>query len=242
MKRIIARLDIKGPNLIKGVHMEGLRVIGDPREHAIRYADQGADEILYMDAVASLYGRNQLEALLRETTEKVFIPVCVGGGIGSLTDAKAVFDAGADRVAINTAAIKRPALIDEMANYYGSQALTVSIDCKRVGQGWRAYTDAGREDSQRDAIAWAHEAIDRGAGEILLTSIDMDGTMRGPDLALLRALGSVAVPVVYCGGIATQTQVCEVLEIADAVAIASAFHYQRLFPGVFFGSEIRTAA
>jgi cyclase len=175
--RIIARLDIKGPNVVKGIHMEGLRVIGKPEELANAYAEAGADELLYIDTVASLYGRNQLAALLSRTVEDVFIPITVGGGVKSRADVKRLLDAGADKVAINTAAIRDPALIRECADHYGAQAVVVSIEAKRQPLGgWECYTDNGREKTGKDVLLWAEEAISLGAGEILLTSIDQEGT------------------------------------------------------------------
>src|SRR3990167_9203573 len=154
--RLIARLDIKGSNVVKGVQMEGLRVVGKPEEMAQRYAESGADEILYIDTVASLYGRNQLEALLEKTCENVFVPITVGGGIGSVQDARRLFNAGADKVAINTAALKRHALINEMASHFGSQAVVVSIEAKRVGgrREWESYIDNGRQKTGVDVGRW----------------------------------------------------------------------------------------
>src|SRR3990167_6351053 len=186
--RLIARLDIKGASVVKGVQMEGLRVVGKPEEMAKRYAEAGADEILYIDTVASLYGRNQLEALLEKTCEEVFVPITVGGGIKSVADARRLFNAGADKIAINTAALKRPDLINEMADKYGSQAVGVSIEAKRVSGGWECYTDNGRERTGVDAVVWADRSVSNGAGELLLTSVDRDGTRRGFDTELVAAI------------------------------------------------------
>lgn len=227
--RVIARLDIKGPNLIKGMHLEGLRVVGKPHDFAMKYKD--AHEILYMDVVASLYGRNQLGELLEQTAQNTWIPITVGGGIKSAVDCDRLFRSGADKVAINTAAIKNPDLINTLSSHFGSQAITCSIEVKRVSGGFEAYTDNGRERTGRDAIAWAHEAVDRGAGEILLTSIDMEGTQRGFDLDLLKALGWVSVPVVISGGCGSVEHVLQAKAAgADGVAIAHAFHYDKLTP------------
>lgn len=227
--RLIARLDIKGPNVVKGIRMEGLRVIGSPQALAEKYAMAGADELLYIDQVASLYGRNQLEELLERTTERVFIPVTVGGGISSLADVRRLLNAGADKVAINTAAIRRPDLINEIADRYGNQCVVVSIEAKRTASGWECYTDCGRERTGISAPEWAAGAVLRGAGEILLTAIDRDGTMKGMDCELMATLKDLPVPVVACGGLGTVAHAKEVLRAgADAVAMASALHYGKV--------------
>lgn len=220
--RVIARLDIKGPNLIKGIQFEGLRVIGDPAEYAKKYAED-ADELLYIDTVASLYGRNQIGEILARTSADCFIPITVGGGIRSDGDIRAVLTAGADKVAINSAAALRPDLIREVSERYGSQCIVVSIECKRVTGGWEAYTDCGRNTSGRDAVQWAKDAVALGAGELLITSIDRDGMRRGPDIELLRSI-NVDVPVIYSGGIRLQ-DVVEVSKYCDGIAIGAALHY-----------------
>lgn len=228
--RLIPRLDIKGKNLIKGIHLEGLRVIGDPNEYAKRYSD--ADELLYIDSVASLYGRNNLSEIVERTTRSVFIPVTVGGGIRSLADVRILFERGADKVALNTGAIRRPELIAEIADRYGSQAVVVSIEAKRVPGGWECYTDNGREKTGRDVLKWASESVDRGCGELLVTSIDQEGTMKGFDCELVSALGDLDVPVVACGGMGTVQHALDVLDAgADAIAFASVLHYNKLTLG-----------
>lgn len=210
------------------MHLEGLRVIGDPHAYAVKYANEGADEILYMDIVASLYGRNQLTSLLERTTDEVFVPVTVGGGIKSLADVKRLFNSGADKVAINTAALHNPGLITEISDKYGAQAVVVSIEAKRVNGGWEAYTDSGREKTGKDAVKWAIEAQQRGAGEILLTSIDQEGTGKGMDCALAKAVTpELDIPVVLCGGVGKPEHVQEARKCADAVAVASVLHYNR---------------
>ena len=229
--RLIARLDIKGPNVVKGIHFEGLRIMGKPVSLAKKYAEQGADELLYIDTVATLYGRNQLGSLLESTCEDVFIPITVGGGIKSLDDAKRLFKSGADKVAINSAAIRQPELIRSITDSLGSQALVVSIEAKKVNGGWEAYTDNGREKTGKDAIAWAFEAVRLGAGELLITSIDQEGTRNGCDIELIRSIApNVPIPVIACGGIGSGRHVKEVIEKgkADAVALASALHYNQL--------------
>ena len=222
--RVIARLDIKGNRVIKGYQMEGLRVLGKPQDFAKRYADAGADELLYIDTVASLYGRNQLESLIEETSEEVFIPLTVGGGVQTVDDAKRLLRLGADKISLNTAAVRCPDLISRIADCAGSQAVVVSIEAKRVNGHWEAYTDCGREKSGKDAVEWAYEAERLGAGEILLTSIDRDGTQKGADLDLASKI-KVGIPVVLAGGIGTPNQATQAAGVSDAIAIGSALHY-----------------
>ena len=232
MLRLIARLDIKGPNLIKGIHLEGLRVVGDPRTHAQRYYAAGADELVYMDIVASLYGRNSLHDIVRRTAEEVFIPLTVGGGVRSVDDVNGLLRAGADKVAVNSAAVARPELISEVAGRFGSQCMVVSIEAKSIGPGqWEAYTDNGRERTGRDAVAWAREAVDLGAGEVLVTSVDREGTRKGFDVDLIRAVSdAVRVPVIASGGMGAVEHLVDVVTKggADAVAMADVLHYDRL--------------
>lgn len=228
--RLIARLDVKGPNLIKGIHLEGLRVIGDPQEFARRYYEQGADELIYIDIVASLYGRNNLMDIVQHAARDVFVPMTVGGGIRSSDDVRDLLRAGADKVAINTAVVKRPELITEVARRFGSQCMVLSIEAKSRGDGrWEVYTDCGRERSGIDAVEWAQRGIELGAGEILLTSIDREGTRKGFDVELTKAVASaVSVPVVASGGYGEARHLAEVVSAgADAVAIADALHYNR---------------
>ena len=229
--RLIARLDVKGPNLIKGVHLEGLRVIGDPQEYASRYYEQGADELIYIDIVASLYGRSKLTEIVRRTAHDVFVPMTVGGGIRSIDDVFDLLRAGADKVAINTAAVRRPALISEVSRRFGSQAMVLSIEAKRRPNGWEVYTDCGREHSGLDAVEWARLGVKSGAGEILVTSIDREGTRKGFDVELTRAISeAVRVPVIASGGYGQPSHLVDVVNIgaADAVAIADALHYNRV--------------
>jgi cyclase len=229
--RLIARLDVKGPNLIKGVHLEGLRVIGDPNVHAQRYYEQGADELIYIDCVASLYGRNSLSDIVRNAARDVFVPMTVGGGIRTVEDATNILRCGADKVAVNTAAIARPKIISEIARRFGSQCMVLSIEAKRIGhQGWEAFTDNGREETGLDVIEWAKKGVALGAGEILLTSVDREGTRRGFDLALIRAVtAEVSVPVIASGGMGVpEHMVPAALQAeADAVAMADILHYKR---------------
>ncbi|CAI2717004.1 imidazole glycerol phosphate synthase subunit HisF [Nitrospina watsonii] len=238
--RLIPRLDIKGPNLVKGIHLEGLRVMGDPNEFAVGYYRDGADELIYMDIVASLYGRNNLSDIVRRTVENVFIPITVGGGIRSVDDARHILRSGADKVAINTAAIHRPDLIREMRNRFGSQCMVLSIEAKRIAPGkWEAYTDNGREKTGRDVLEWVRQGVELGAGEILLTSVDCEGTRKGFDLELVRAVTeTVPVPVIISGGMGNTDHLRAAVDAgADAVAMADILHYRRMpLP------EIRNAA
>jgi cyclase len=228
--RLIARLDIKGPNLIKGVHLEGLRVIGDPQEFARRYYEQGADELIYIDIVASLYGRSMLTEIVRRAAHDVFVPMTVGGGVRNVDDVRDLLRAGADKVAINTAAVRRPELVTEVARRFGSQCMVLSIEAKQQGPGhWEVFTDCGRERSGLDAVQWAKRGVALGAGEILLTSIDREGTRKGFDLALTRAISeAVDVPVIASGGLGQASHLLDVVGAgADAVAVADALHYGR---------------
>jgi imidazole glycerol-phosphate synthase subunit HisF len=230
--RLIARLDIKGPNLIKGIHLEGLRVVGDPQAYARRYYEQGADELIYMDIVASLYGRNNLTDIVRRTARDVFVPITVGGGVRSVSDVGELLRAGADKVAVNTAATKRPELITEISRRYGSQAMVLSIEAKSQGPGrWEAYVDNGRERTGREVVNWAIEGVALGAGEILLTSIDREGTRKGFDCDLVRCVAeAVPIPVIASGGMGSTEHLVSVIQQgkADAVAMADVLHYDRI--------------
>jgi cyclase len=230
--RIIPRLDIKGAALVKGVHLEGLRVLGSPEAFARRYYEEGADELLYMDIVASLYERNSLLDIVERTSREIFIPLTVGGGLRTLDDIKAALRAGADKVALNTAAIRDPELIRTAARRFGSSTIVVSVEAKRRPDGsYEAYTDCGRERTGLDAIAWALRAAELGAGEILVTSIDSEGTGAGFDVELTRVLaGQLEIPVIACGGAGSVEHVARVASegCADAVCIASLLHYEQL--------------
>ncbi len=231
--RLIARLDIKAPNLIKGVNLEGVRVVGDPNVQARKYYAAGIDEIIYIDAVATLYARNSLSDLVRSTADEVFIPMTVGGGLRSIQDVDTMMRSGADKVSINTAAIRRPEIITEVSRRYGSQAMVVSVEAKRLrGQDkWEAYVDNGREKTGRDVVDWIREAVDRGAGEILLTSVDHEGMARGFDIPLSQAVTSaVDVPVILSGGMgAVEHALAAIVDgNADAIAMAHVLHYNKL--------------
>ena len=229
--RIIARLDIKGPNLIKGIHLEGLRVIGSPGEHALKYYLQGIDELIYMDCVASLYGRNHLGDIVRSAAQDIFVPMTVGGGIRSVEDATQILRSGADKVAVNTAAVANPQLITDISRRFGSQCMVLSIEAKQVGPNrWEVFTDNGRERSGLDVVEWVKRGVTMGAGEILLTSVDREGTRKGFDIALVKAVtAEVSVPVIASGGMGKPEDLLEVVQEggADAVAMADILHYNR---------------
>lgn len=230
--RLIPRLDIKGPNLIKGVHLEGLRVLGKPQDFARRYYAAGADELIYVDVVASLYGRNSLHDIIRNTADDIFVPLTVAGGLRTVDDVRGVLLAGADKVGINTAATKRPDLIREVSQTFGSQCMVLSIEAKQIGPNeWEAYTDNGRERTGIDVVDWAAQGVALGAGEILLTSVDREGTRSGYDLELIEAVSKVigSVPLIASGGMgSTEDMIAAFARGADAAAIADALHYNRL--------------
>ena len=207
--RLIARLDVKDVNLVKGIQLEGLRKLGDPNGFAREYYQQGIDELLYIDIVASLYNRNNLSDIVRRTCDEVFIPVTVGGGLRSVEDVRHILSMGADKAAINTAAIKRPELITEVAEAFGSQCMVLSIQAKRSRTWpgkWEAYYDNGRQHSGLDVVEWAKRGVELGAGEILLTSVDNEGLQQGMDLELIEAVTkAVNVPVICGGGVGCET-------------------------------------
>ncbi|TGL99208.1 imidazole glycerol phosphate synthase subunit HisF [Leptospira jelokensis] len=229
--RLIARLDIKGSNLIKGVHLEGLRVIGKPSDFAHKYYKQGADELIYIDSVASLYGRNHLGEIVEDSVKDIFIPLTVGGGIRSVEDATSLLRSGADKVAINTAAVKNPNLISDISRKFGSQCMVISIQAKQVDEGkWEVFTDNGREKTGLDVVIWAKKAVELGAGEILLTSIDKEGTRKGFDVELVKSVTDVtSVPVIASGGMGMPEHMIDVIHHAhaDAIAMADILHYDR---------------
>ena len=227
--RIIPRLDVKNNTVVKGIHLEGLRVVGTPAELARKYYLAGADELLYMDAVASLYERNSLKDIIEKTAQEVFIPLTVGGGIRTLEDIKTILRAGADKVAINTAAIRRPEFIKEAANRFGSQCIVASIEAKKIGADrWEAYVETGRQSTGVDAIEWAKRLVQLGAGELLVTSIDREGTKKGLEIDLIKKISQIVpIPVIACGGVGQPTHMVDLLKTADvsAIACASILHY-----------------
>ena len=228
-RRVIACLDIDAGRVVKGTNFVDIRDAGDPVELAGRYDAEGADELVFLDITATHEQRETVADLARRTADDVFIPFTIGGGIRSVEDAQAVLDSGADKVSVNSAAIARPGLIDEMARRFGSQCVVVAIDARRNGEGWEVYTAGGRRAEGIDAVEWAAEAARRGAGEILLTSMDSDGTAAGYDLDLTRRVSeTVPVPVIASGGAGELDHLVDVLRAgADAVLCASIFHYGR---------------
>ena len=230
--RLIARLDVKGENLVKGIQLEGLRKLGDPHEFACRYYEQGIDELLYIDIVASLYGRNNLSEIVRRTCSDVFIPVTVGGGLRSVEDVRHILSMGADKAAINTAAIKDPTLITRVAESFGSQCMVLSIQAKKSRDRagcWEAYHDNGRQHSGLDVVEWDQKGVELGAGEILLTSVDCEGLQQGMDLELIRAVTSaVNVPVICGGGAGKAADLIAGAQAgASALAAAAILHYNK---------------
>lgn len=228
--RIIPRLDIKGPNLIKGIRLEGLRVVGDPHAFALDYYRQGADELVFMDIVASLYQRNNLTDIVKRAADQIYIPITVGGGIRSIDNVRTLLHSGADKVAINTAAIARPELITEVSQRFGAQCVVLSVEAKRKPEGgWEAFTDNGREHTGLDVVQWVTEAVDRGAGEIMLTSVDQEGTRKGFDVALIEAVAAaVQVPIIASGGYGQPDDLQRAAAAgASGLAVADALHWKR---------------
>jgi len=227
--RVIPRLDIKGPNLVKGIHLEGLRVLGKPREFAKYYYEAGADEILYVDIVASLYERNSLDEIIQETVKEIFVPITVGGGIRTMADIKKILRLGADKVAINTAAIRRPSFISQAANAFGSSTIAIIIEAIKQPDGrYFAFTDNGREATGKEVVAWAEEAVAQGAGEIILVSVDREGTGEGYDINLIKQVTTaMTVPVVADGGAKDNTDIAQAILQGgvQAVAMSSILHY-----------------
>ena len=226
-RRIIACLDVADGRVVKGVSFTDLRDAGDPVELAARYDREGIDELVYLDISATVEERLAMVDLVRRTAQQVFIPLTVGGGIGSVDAARAVLRAGADKVSVNSAAVNRPSLISELAEAFGSQAVVVAIDAKREGESWRVFTRGGRRAEDLDALEWAATAESLGAGEVLLTSMDCDGRTTGFDCRLTAAVRErVRVPVIASGGAGSAEHFADVLETADAALAASVFHFE----------------
>ena len=227
-KRIIACLDVRDGQVVKGINFEGLRNAGAPADLARRYNVEGIDEVVILDVTATIEKRKALARTIHEVAQEIFLPLCVGGGIRDEGHAEAAIEAGADKVSLNTAAIAQPELLTTLARRYGSQAVIVAIDAKREGDGFRIYVRSGQQATDRDAVEWAREAADRGAGEILLTSIDRDGTKSGFDCELTAAVSeAVPIPVIASGGAGTFDHFVDVFTDgrADAALAASIFHY-----------------
>lgn len=229
--RVIGRLDIKGENLIKGVNLEGLRVVGKPNAFVQKYYREGIDEILLMDSVATLYGRNNLGSLIQEIVKNSFIPITVGGGIRSVEDAKEVLASGADKFAVNSAVVQNPSLIKQFVNKYGSQSVVISIESKISEKlGWEVYTHNGREKTGLSVKSWVEKCIELGAGEILLTSVDREGTLKGFDIEAALFVRSICpVPLVISGGMGKLSDLDEaILAGVDGVAVSHLLHYEKL--------------
>jgi imidazole glycerol-phosphate synthase subunit HisF len=226
-KRVIPCLDVDAGRVVKGTNFVDIRDAGDPVELAERYDAEGADELVFLDITATHEKRDTIVNLARRTADNVFIPFTIGGGIRSVADAQAVLDAGADKVSVNSAAVARPELLDELAEHFGAQCVVLAIDAKARGNSWEVFVAGGRTPTGRDAVAWAREGVERGAGEILLTSMDRDGTTDGYDLGLTRAVAAtVGVPVIASGGAGELDHLVQALQAgADAALCASIFHY-----------------
>ena len=234
--RVIAKLDIKGPNLVKGIHLEGLRVLGNPEDFAEFYYESGIDELIYQDVVASLFERNSLTEIISRTASGNFIPLTVGGGLRSVDDIRSVLRAGADKVALNTAAIRNPNLIRDAAHEFGSSTIVIAIEAIRRDDGeYFAYIDNGREETGVEVTSWAKKVQELGAGEILLTSVDRDGTGKGFDLDLISGVAAeLSIPVVAHGGAGVVSDIPQGIKAgADAVALASMLHYGALEKRIF---------
>ena len=228
LKRVIPCLDVDKGRVVKGTNFVDIRDAGDPVELAMRYEQEGADELVFLDITASHENRETMVQLARRTADDVFIPFTIGGGIRSVEDAQAVLDAGADKVSVNSAAVARPELVSELTEVFGAQCVVLAIDAKREGDGYDVFVNGGRVPTGRDAVDWARRGTERGAGEILLTSMDRDGTEGGYELELTRAVAdAVDVPVIASGGAGTLEHLVEAVERgrADAVLCASIFHY-----------------
>ncbi len=227
--RLIARLDVKNQFVIKGIHLEGLRKVGDPNQLAKTYYEAGIDEIVFVDAVASLYNRNNLFSVIQKASEEVFVPITIGGGLRSLADVEQALDAGADKVALNTAAIREPELVKKVAERYGSQCVVASVQAKRTANGWEAYMETGREKTGLQVLDWVKMLQDFGAGELLLTSVDQEGTKLGFDVQLVEAVNkAVSIPVVVSGGYGQPKHIQELLEstVPSGICFASVLHYK----------------
>lgn len=227
--RLIGRLDIKNSNLIKSINLEGLRIVGNPNTFAKKYYDEGIDELILMDVVATLYGRNYLTDILREITKKIFIPITIGGGVRSIEDAKKLLSSGADKVAINSAAVKSPKFVENLVKEIGSQSVVISVEAKKKDNWWEVYTSNGREPSGKNVVGWIEELMQLGAGEILLTSIDREGTRTGFDTDLVNQVSKICkIPLIISGGFGKTNDLDNVLKNQiDAVAIADGIHYGR---------------
>tara|TARA_B100000780_G_C21113091_1_gene450012 strand:+ start:521 stop:1375 length:855 start_codon:yes stop_codon:yes gene_type:complete len=240
--RIISRLDIKGPNVVKGIHLEGLRVLGNPKDFAKFYYEEGIDELMYMDVVASLYDRNSLKDIIESTADELFVPLTVGGGLRNLEDVNTALRSGADKVCINTAAIKDPNLIKQISDKYGASTLVVAVEAIKDESGeYYAFTDNGREQSGKKVIEWVKEIQDLGAGEILLTSVDKEGTGAGFDIELIKLVENlISIPLLAHGGAGKMEDIKNVIEQTsiDAVVLSSILHYSTIKSNDFSNKKV----
>ena len=223
-------MDIKAPYLIKGIQLEGVRKLGYPNDYALKYYNEGVDEIYYEDAVASLYNRNNIVEIVEETSNNIFIPLTVGGGLRSVKDMQTVLNSGADKISINSEALKNPNIISESSKQFGSSTIVLSIQAKKINNGWEAYYDNGREHSNKNVIDWAQEGEQLGAGEILITSVDNEGTQNGFDIELINSvMKKVKIPVIASGGMGKLDHIYDLVKETDvdAIAIAHCLHYEQ---------------
>ena len=223
-------MDIKAPYLIKGIQLEGVRKLGYPNDYALKYYNEGVDEIYYEDAVASLYNRNNIVEIVEETSNNIFIPLTVGGGLRSVKDMQTVLNSGADKISINSEALKNPNIISESSKQFGSSTIVLSIQAKKINNGWEAYYDNGREHSNKNVIDWAQEGEQLGAGEILITSVDNEGTQNGFDIELINSvMKKVKIPVIASGGMGKLDHIYDLVKETDvdAIAIAHCLHYEK---------------
>lgn len=228
--RVISRMDIKGPSLIKSIQFEGLKIIGDPNEYALKYYNSEIDEIFILDTVASLYGRNNLSEIIKNAAKNIFVPITAGGGVRSINDVQNLLNSGADKVAVNTAVVKDPQLISDIATHFGSQCMVLSIEAKKISDNkWEVFTENGREKTGLDVVDWAIKGEELGAGEIILTSVDCDGMRQGFDNELIQKVyNSVKIPLVVSGGLGNCNHFRDLMNQCpniSGVAIGSALHY-----------------
>ena len=230
--RIIPRLDIKGPNLVKGIHLEGLRVLGTPKDFSKYYYEGGADELIFQDVVASLYNRNSLQDIISQTAKNIFIPITVGGGIRTINDIKLILRAGADKVVLNTAAVLNPEIIKEACNMFGSSTITIAIEAIKHPNGkYYAFIDNGREETGVEVVSWSKQIEEFGAGEIVITSVDQDGTGKGYDIDLINLISrNIKIPLIAHGGASDNQNIKNAIIKggADAVCLASILHYEAI--------------
>jgi cyclase len=231
MIRAIARLDVKNNYVIKGIHLEGLRKVGDPNEMALRYYEAGVDEIVFMDAVASLYDRNNLFHIIEQAVRKVFVPIVIGGGLRTVEDVSRALDAGADKVIVNTGAVRNILLVTEIARKFGSQCLIGSIEAKREpAGGWQVKVNNGRDSTGLEVVSWARQLVDAGIGELMVTSVDQEGTRNGFDIALVETLQANTLrPIIVSGGYGRPEHIRELFKkvVPSAIAFASVLHYKQ---------------